>query len=102
MSNKTLNARVIHKHDTEAHWNLAVNFIPLVGEVIIYDKDNNYNYQRIKIGDGSTLVSALPFVSDKLPSVTSSDVGKFLRVNSQGVWVADMVPSAEDNIFGGN
>lgn len=30
-----------------------------------------------------------------LPPVTSSDQGKFLRVNSSGVWVADTVPSAE-------
>ena len=36
-----------------------------------------------------------------LPIVSSSDAGKFARVNSSGVWVAETVPSAESNSFGG-
>lgn len=56
-----LKARITHKHDTEANWNKAVNFIPLEGELIIYDADNNYDYPRMKVGDGKTTVSALPF-----------------------------------------
>lgn len=35
--------------------------MPLKGEMIIYDADENYAYQRIKIGDGRTVVSNLPF-----------------------------------------
>lgn len=61
---KTLNTRVIQKHDTEANWNLAVNFIPKNGEIIIYDKDNNNFRPRIKIGDGINLVSNLPFTTE--------------------------------------
>lgn len=34
-----------------------------------------------------------------LPSVTSSDKGKFLRVNSSGQWVATTVDSAEGKTF---
>ena len=34
MNNK---ARIITKHDTTANWNAAVDFIPMKGEVIIYD-----------------------------------------------------------------
>lgn len=99
MSNKTFNGRIQNKHDTEAHWNLALNFVPLAGEIIIYDQDSNYSYQRVKIGDGTTLVRNLPFVSDKLPEVTTSDSGKFLRVSSSGVWGAESIPNAENNTF---
>ena len=66
MAEKTLNARIIHKHDTEANWLKAVNFIPKQGEMIVYDIDDNYDYERIKIGDGATLVSSLPFVVDTI------------------------------------
>lgn len=66
MANTQIKTRIIHKHDTAANWELAVNFIPKQGEIIIYDKDSTYNYERFKIGDGATLVSALPFVNDAL------------------------------------
>lgn len=66
MANSQIKTRIIHKHDTAANWELAVNFIPKQGEIIIYDKDSTYNYERFKIGDGATLVSALPFANDAL------------------------------------
>lgn len=66
MANSQIKTRIIHKHDTEANWNLATNFIPKQGEIIIYDKDSNYSYERFKIGDGTTLVSSLPFANDAL------------------------------------
>lgn len=78
MSEKTINSRIIHKHDTEAHWLLAVNFIPRQGEIIVYDKDSTYNYERFKIGDGVTLVSALPFADDNKVDKVS---GKGLSTN---------------------
>ena len=43
---KTLNSRIIHKHDTESNWLKATNFIPKQGELIVYDVDENYTYQR--------------------------------------------------------
>lgn len=63
MATKTFKGRVQNKHDTEANWNAAVNFKPLAGELIIYDEDNTHSTPRFKVGDGSTLVSDLPFVS---------------------------------------
>ena len=63
---KNVNARVIFKHDVEKNWNSATNFIPKKGELILYDPDTTYDYTRIKIGDGATKVSALPFLFDKL------------------------------------
>lgn len=75
-STKEFFTRIQHKHDIEANWLKATNFIPLVGEIIIYDSDTvdreivineetvvipACNYQRIKIGDGETVVSSLSF-----------------------------------------
>lgn len=62
MSEKILKSRVIQKHDIEANWLKATNFIPKQGEIIIYDIDSTHNYERMKIGDGKTVVSSLPFV----------------------------------------
>lgn len=60
-------------------WSEAVNFIPLAGELIIYDIDDTHSTPRFKIGDGivvwndehteytitGTKVNDLPFVSDE-------------------------------------
>lgn len=68
MANKTLKTRIVLKHDTSANWAKAVNFIPKLGEVIIYTDVN-----KIKIGDGKTLVSSLPFSEQDLSNyVTTS------------------------------
>lgn len=37
--------------------------------------------------------------SVKLPSVTTSDAGKFLRVSSKGKWEAQSIPNAEEASF---
>lgn len=60
MANKTFKGRISNKHDTSANWLTASNkgFIPLDGEIIIYDDLN-----RVKIGDGSTKVDELPFLN---------------------------------------
>ena len=65
MANKPFNTRIQLKHDTEAHWNLAVNFVPLASELIVYDPDSTYTYSRFKIGDGTTNVNNLPFVTQE-------------------------------------
>lgn len=64
MAEKIFNTRIINKHDTEANWNKATNFIPKQGELIIYDTDENNAKIRFKIGDGLTTVNELPFVVD--------------------------------------
>lgn len=60
---KNISSRIIHKHDVEANWLKATNFTPLLGELIIYDTDDNYSYPRFKVGDGATNVNKLPFTS---------------------------------------
>ena len=61
MIERNIQSRVVNKHDVEKNWNKAINFIPKKGEIIIYDVDENYDYPRLKVGDGETVVSALPF-----------------------------------------
>lgn len=63
MVTKNIQSRVIHKHDIETNWIKAVNFIPERGEIIVYDIDDNYTYERFKIGDGIQNVNNLPFTS---------------------------------------
>lgn len=58
--NAKFNTRIQLKHDTEANWAKAANFIPKLGEFVIYDADA-FNPTRFKIGDGSKVVSELPF-----------------------------------------
>ena len=72
MAEKTFNSRIIHKHATEADWLKATNFYPKSGEIIVYDKDSAHSYERLKIGDGVTLVSNLPFVDDVAKAGISS------------------------------
>ena len=61
---KSTNARIQHKHDIEANWSKATNFIPKAGELVIYDADENYTYTRIKIGDGVTTINDLNFIDE--------------------------------------
>lgn len=64
MAEKELKTRVLHKHDIEANWNKAINFIPKAGEIIIYDIDENNMYPRIKIGNGINTVNTLHFIDE--------------------------------------
>lgn len=66
MSEKNIKSRIVHKHDIQSNWEKATNFTPLIGEIIVYDRDENYNYERFKIGDGVTLVNDLPFVDESI------------------------------------
>lgn len=70
-------ARIKLKRDTTVNWNNARGFIPLEGELIVYNdyatirKVVNGNEQdvvvpAIKIGDGRAYVQDLPFVNDEL------------------------------------
>ena len=72
--------RIQHKHDIEENWLKATNFTPLDGEIIIYDIDDNYDYERIKVGDGITNVSALPFTLD-LETFTDEEIDEICGAN---------------------
>ena len=63
-SEKSIKTRLLQKIDTEENWIKAVNFIPIKGELIIYCKDDNHSYDRIKVGDGINTATNLPFIYD--------------------------------------
>lgn len=61
MSNVSLKTRIKHKYDTPENWAKATNFIPLEGEICIYNNGTGVK-PEMKIGDGTTLVGELPFL----------------------------------------
>ena len=73
IANNTIKTRIQLKSDIEANWNKTINFIPYLGELIIYSAEQQtdplpdgrsvrYTFSRLKIGDGKTDVISLPFV----------------------------------------
>ena len=64
---KYVSGRLQDKHDIEANWNKAVNFIPMVAETIVYDIDDTHDKPRFKIGDGIRTVVELPFFESAAP-----------------------------------
>ena len=92
MGEHTIKARIQLKNDTEAHWNLAVNFIPKVSEPIVYLPDETHDYCRLKIGDGVTPVSQLKF-SDcggiDLSNIVAKKVAHKLTFGSNQNYVFD-------------
>lgn len=54
---------VIPQHKTANDWNTS-NYIPAVGEKIVYDADDTIAYTRVKHGDGQTPAKNLPFTID--------------------------------------
>ena len=96
---RNIKTRIQNKHDLEVNWNAATGFIPLKGELIVYDVevDENkqpitkvvdgiekpvyelagrttpYTYERFKIGDGIKSASNLPFTTDTMIGYGTAD-----------------------------
>ena len=100
MAEKTLNTRIINKHAVEADWIKATNFIPKQGELIVYDRDSNYSYERFKIGDGTTVVSNLPFTNDLTnlgiyigpTEPTNPNIKIWINTSEEGTGVTPLLP----------
>lgn len=71
---KVFQSRIQLKHDIEENWLKATNFIPKEGEIIIYDIDANNSTPRFKVGDGTTVVSLLPFVFVTPTALTDAEI----------------------------
>ncbi len=82
--NKTLHTRIITKHDTKAHWDLAVNFVPLSGEIIVYD-----DLKKFKVGDGTATVSNLPYFNENKESRVFEGVSTTVKTTKNKVVTVD-------------
>ena len=60
MSEKLVVGRIQQKRATAAEW-AESTLVPLEGEIIIYEADDTIPYPRLKVGDGVSLPSQLPF-----------------------------------------
>ena len=57
---KQLKGKTLFKHETEQDW-LQSNYVPSLGEKVLYDPDFYYSFTRVKYGDGIHTVKELPF-----------------------------------------
>ena len=80
---KNIQTRIQHKHDIEANWLKATNFIPKAGELIIYDVDATHTEPRLKIGNGTTIVNNLPFAGDN-SNATDTKVTQNAAITTAG------------------
>ena len=64
MKDTNMKARICQLHKTEAEWNKLPDFVPLCGELIVFDPDRLHRYSRVKIGDGVTKLQNLYFLID--------------------------------------
>lgn len=64
MKDSSMKARISQLHKTESEWNKLPDFIPLSGELIVFDPDRQHRYARLKIGDGVTKLQNLVFIID--------------------------------------
>lgn len=85
----TINTRIQLKRDTTQHWDEAIGFIPLPGEVIIYEDYETKTYEveeygetvtktvnipNIKIGTGNAYVQDLAFVDEKTRDILMAHI----------------------------
>lgn len=83
-----LSTRIVMKHDTCANWDSALSFIPLNGEIIIYDDyqtlvdkntGNSVKKPGVKIGNGVDTVSNLPFLGAELREELLNHINNSMR-----------------------
>lgn len=67
MSSNIQYARMFQKRDKTENWTES-NFKPGPGEIIVYEKDENINRPRIRIGAENTNLSDLPFLTGEVYS----------------------------------
>lgn len=117
MATNTIKTRIQHKNGSASDWSQAITFVPLKGELIIY---NDAAMPKIKIGDGTTLVENLPFIGASItingaitstPSLyaptSAGTTGQVLKSQGSGkepIWATEYsytLPTASSSTLGG-
>lgn len=85
----TVNTRLKIKHDTTENWNNATGFIPLPGELIVYDDYETKTFQteeygemvtktvnipNVKVGTGNAYVQDLAFIDESIRDVVMQHI----------------------------
>jgi hypothetical protein len=60
------------------------NYVPKQGELVVYDIDEDYTYQRFKIGDGVTVVGNLPFYFEEEIAAIKAELKNKVEVSIDG------------------
>ena len=100
---KEFKTRITHKHDVQSNWLQAENkFVPLAGELIIYDADGTYTQPRYKIGNGTDLLGNLPFIDaasviEELDYTDAPEAGKYVSAVTQANGVIAVTKTALPN-----
>lgn len=111
-----LNTRIQLKRDTTEHWDNAIGFIPLPGEVIVYTDFDEIKYTdetgaektkqipNIKVGTGNAYVQDLAFVDEKTRDLLLQhiyDLDLHTTINEKLFWNNKLnVDDAEEQITG--
>lgn len=61
MATTTLKTRIQHKYNTPAKWAEDTSFVPLKGEICVFNNGAGVK-PEMKIGDGTTTLASLPFL----------------------------------------
>lgn len=75
MAEKSLQARIQNKCDTTANWAKATNFVPKKGEIIVYSDGGGTGVPKMKVGDGTTVVESLKFITATVPDASDTVSG---------------------------
>lgn len=75
MAEKSLQARIQNKCDTTANWAKATNFVPKKGEIIVYSDGGGTGVPKMKVGDGTTVVGSLKFITATVPDASATVSG---------------------------
>lgn len=100
---KYFNVRVKLRNDSHENWeNKAQDFTPFDGEVVIYDINENYPIQLLKIGDGVHKIGELPFINDLTQYYTKIEIDEkvteiYTRIDQNFSFLDNKIDTVAEN-----